>query len=50
LFGASASYEKSIFKADPLNFEASLNYGFFFSSSDAFGNNFGYTLATGIIL
>lgn len=45
LFGASASYEKSISKRTSLNFEASLNYGFFFSGSDAFGNNFGYTLA-----
>lgn len=43
--GASASYEKSISKRNTLNFEAGLNYGFFYAYSDALGDNFGYTLA-----
>lgn len=45
LIGASANYEKSISRRTSLNFEASLNYGFFYAYSDFAGESFGYTLA-----
>jgi len=45
VLGASASYEKSISKRTSLNFEAGLNYGFFYAYSAFAGESFGYTLA-----
>lgn len=45
LIGASANYEKSISRRTSLNFEASLNYGFFYAYNDWDEESFGYTLA-----